>query len=286
MVKTGTQYTATADRTPPELYAGGYGFYFEAKKGTVVYRLPGTGKYTTNINNRIRDKNYVEWGGYKADFSKPLYQQLFVKWTKDWIDRYHYDGVFLDVACRSRSGNPDAEPPGYDTSAYQTKMEKAKINFLKKVNQELNPFHAIVNGGNFTFDLEKDSNSFPNKCRQNADGFMLENRFLSDDTRGGKLTYYTDDVWKERMNGYLFWKNDTYILIQNWFIPKDPQVAIPARLYALASYYLGKGQRSLYTFMAPLHVLPEELLDLGAPAPDPVYQPDNPIQAYVHPAVP
>lgn len=236
MTKTGTGYQISIPEvTIGDTYRGGFSYYFEADYGREDKRLPENEHqtFTTNINNRIRTRR---WGNYLMRVGYEPWQEFFTSWTQRWINHYGYDGLFLDVVRLPGLGlahtHCDAFPTDYvDDEQFNAKYDADKKEMVEFLRSKLGSKIIIING-------------MPDYSYLNsADGVMIEGFVYTRIYHKGITYYQTEDKWREQMDQYLKVSHeyDKAFLAFPAGIPKDNT---DARIYSLASYLIGKGDKS------------------------------------------
>ncbi|MBL7170306.1 MAG: hypothetical protein ISS48_04760, partial [Candidatus Aenigmarchaeota archaeon] len=225
---------------------GGFAYYFEADYGSVQARLPEINSYTTNINNRIR---FRQWGSYVMDASTDAWKNFSLKWAKKQVNEQGYDGIFYDLG--TATGGPfghkavDAIPlPQIENQEqYSADFIQKKKEMFQAIEQAINPKPLVFNG------LVK-----------------REEQGIIDITDGGMIEcfahgilqllpakiygYWEESVWKDHVNTLIqtdLVKNKAVLALSKGEATTEEELHQP-RLYSLASFLLGKQSKSSFSF--------------------------------------
>lgn len=244
-------YRAAATFPYEEDYHGGYAFRFfhERAPGDTVF-LPDEGCYVTTANNRLRPDSYPVWAMNPASEAWRSYYTDYALTAIGW----GYDGIFGDNAHTClRKWHVDALPKGYDADTYYEGM----WGMLEAVKSALGEAELHVNGL---------------RNRKAAD-FLDVVDGITNEGFGYSAwsTFRTGTYWANAFNACIVAEQE-HEGKAVWILPQAPADSLDARLYALASFLLMRGDDSMYantdSYEIGLHYFPEQQLVMGAAVAD------------------
>ena len=166
-------FTISFDYASLKDFYGGFGFRIQAVADGKSRFFPDNKdqRFTTNINNRVRSWLF---GAYNADTLSLRYQELYIRWIRDWIQRYGYDGVQIDVACEpfTVSNVQDVRP--YLPNDYSELELSHKPQFLSSIKKAIAPHYMVINNGEAYSQLT----AYEYACNDTSDAVIYESWFV------------------------------------------------------------------------------------------------------------
>jgi hypothetical protein len=226
----------------------GYGWYASAGLGSDLVRLPASGAFTTNTNNRVRN---TTWGVWAMDPADTTWQRILSNGVRT-LRATGYDGIFLDD-CYSLPFELelDAETPRSVTVRWRSSMQ----SLISALRSAALPGSLLFNG------LSDATIGYVDA----SDGGMLEGFIVAPWKTNGANTGWW---WANALNAGLRAQGGR-AATQLYLSLGEPD-AVQMRFFALASYLLIKDTRAFFAYARdnvyddPMY-FPEFDLDIGAP---------------------
>ncbi len=198
----------------------GYSFQVQDMTGSTALPLPTAGTFTTNTNNRLRDKGF---GAVMSDLRDPSVTQAMVDSCASILAK-GYNGLFVDAVVAFLSWfDLDGVPLGLDDASYTA----TELTMLQALKTAIGPNKALVYNGLSTLSM-----NFLTVC----DGSTEEGVFMANWFANG---YTPTPGWIDAINHTV-----QAIQVQHRAVLDLVEVHeddIAGRIYGTASYLMCKG---------------------------------------------
>jgi hypothetical protein len=228
---------------------GGLPYYVTCTDGAAVARLPATGSYVTNTNNRIH--NFLKDSHYDImNVANPAWRQHFVAATLAEVERLGYDGLLVDTVMPTiPAWESDAVPAAseYSDGAWASGMQDVLEQLRAGLGRKLLYYNGPVTGVPGFLSV--------------ADGVLDENWAHPN----WQDAYPSEQQWRQAADDVMaLGAAAKRTLLISGGQPADVQ----ARMFSYASFLLANPGTAAYSYLPDyihLTFYPETALDLGAP---------------------